>query len=66
VWNNYTKTVLTHFQDSDGGFRMNDPFSKFGGTIYSTALSVLTMQVYYRFPSAIVKSKTDGGRRVDE
>jgi hypothetical protein len=64
AWNDYTKKTLAHFQDTDGGFRMNDPFSRFGGTIYSTALSVLTMQVYYRFPSAIMKTPPPGGAGV--
>jgi hypothetical protein len=60
-WNIYMKQTLADMQDTDSAWRMNDPFSKFGGTIYSTALSVMTLQVYYRFPSAALKSRGGGG-----
>jgi len=65
-WNLYVKTTLSEMQDADGGWRMNDPFSKFGGTIYSTALSTMTLQVYYRFPSAALRSRGPTGNGVGE
>jgi hypothetical protein len=44
---------LGHMQDSrDGAFKLNDAFTRFGGTVYSTALCALSMQVYYRQPFA--------------
>jgi len=65
MWNMYMKNTLADMQDVDSGWRTNDPFSKFGGTIYSTALCVMTLQVYYRFPSAALKGRA-GGNGVGE
>lgn len=66
MWNMYIKNTLAEMQDTDSGWRMNDPFSKYGGTIYSTSLCVMTLQVYYRFPSAAQKSRGPTGTGVGE
>jgi len=47
-WNEQMKKALLELQSDAGGWRTNDVYSKMAGTNYSTALCVLTLQVYYR------------------
>jgi hypothetical protein len=48
IWNIALKKSLAGLQDRDGAWRGNDPQSAQWGAVYSTALSVLALQVYYR------------------
>lgn len=49
-WNKRVKTVLLREQDRDGCWRARGDWPLIdGGDIYTTALSILTLQVYYRF-----------------
>ncbi len=50
-WNNKMKTTLIYNQDKDGSWDIVDPYSKaVAGRVYSTALNVLSLQIYYRYP----------------
>jgi hypothetical protein len=49
TWNDIMKRSVITMQSSDGAWRTNDPWSLSGGTHYSTAISILTLQVYYRY-----------------
>ncbi|MCW8131468.1 MAG: hypothetical protein KIS92_14055 [Planctomycetota bacterium] len=48
-WNNQLVPALLDMQDRDGSWRANDIWSVKVGATYSTALSVMTLQVYYRY-----------------
>jgi Squalene-hopene cyclase C-terminal domain/Prenyltransferase and squalene oxidase repeat len=54
-WNAEVRDTLTGLQEHQGCARgswpPNDPRGHTGGRIYSTALAVLTLEVYYRFTS---------------
>jgi hypothetical protein len=49
TWNEIMKRSVITMQSSDGAWRTNDPWSLCAGTYYSTAMSILTLQVYYRY-----------------
>jgi hypothetical protein len=53
TWNNAIRDILISEQRTSGEFAGSwdpvSPWSKFGGRIYSTALSALCLEVYYRF-----------------
>ncbi|HEX5010276.1 MAG TPA: prenyltransferase/squalene oxidase repeat-containing protein [Planctomycetota bacterium] len=59
-WNEAMMAALLALQDhetardvcSRGGWLTPDRWSHSGGPIYSTALNVLTLEVYYRYPNA--------------
>ncbi len=59
-WNEAMIAALTGLQDTNaerdvcsrGGWLVPDRWSHAGGPIYSTALNVLTLEVYYRYPNA--------------
>ncbi len=59
-WNKAMVEALLTLQDEtqgscrEGGWRMNDRWASASGAgaIYSTAMSVLTLEVYYRYPNA--------------
>jgi len=59
-WNEAMQAALLGLQDSNaerdvcsrGGWLRPDRWSYAGGPIYSTALNVLTLEVYYRYPNA--------------
>jgi len=59
-WNEAMMAALLGLQDhepardicSRGGWLTPDRWSHSGGPIYSTALNVLTLEVYYRYPNA--------------
>jgi hypothetical protein len=59
-WNKAMVDALLSLQDGsqrtcgDGGFLVNDRWSSASGAgaIYATAMSVLTLEVYYRYPNA--------------
>ena len=48
AWHDGMKKSLIEMQSSDGCWRTNDIWSNHAGMIFSTALSVMTLQVYYR------------------
>ncbi|HYG78056.1 MAG TPA: hypothetical protein VEK08_23825 [Planctomycetota bacterium] len=48
TWSEVMRKAVTEMQDSDGCWRCNDVFTRQAGFAYSTALSILTLQVYYR------------------
>jgi len=59
-WNEAMVEQLLNLQDHDttrkvcsrGGWLVPDRWSHSGGPIYSTAINVLTLEVYYRYPNA--------------
>ena len=59
-WNEAMIAALTGLQDANterhvcsrGGWLVPDRWSYAGGPIYATALNVLTLEVYYRYPNA--------------
>ena len=48
VWHDPMRHAVLEMQDGDGCWRTNDTYTNQAGFIYSTALSILTLQVYYR------------------
>jgi hypothetical protein len=48
VWNEAMRLAVPQMQDNDGGWKCNDIHTRKAGFAYSTALSILTLQVYYR------------------
>ncbi len=60
-WNEAMQSALLGLQDGDaepdvctrGGWLQPDRWSYAGGPVYSTALNVLTLEVYYRYPNAL-------------
>lgn len=47
-WHDSMKKAVTEMQSESGCWRPSDPWSGMGGTNYATALSIMTLQVYYR------------------
>jgi predicted nucleic acid-binding Zn ribbon protein len=47
-WVPQMKKAIGDMQSTDGSWKTNDTWSTSGGTTYSTALTILTLQVYYR------------------
>ncbi len=51
-WNQTTREILIDTQIASGPFAgswdPNDPWGRYGGRLYSTALATLTLEVYYR------------------
>lgn len=41
-----------------GSWYNNTPWSERGGRLYDTALSIMVLETYYRYPS-VYKSRTD-------
>jgi len=52
-WNTHMTRAMLDMQDGDGCWRANDVFSQQGGTWYSTAMSILTLQVHHRLLHAV-------------
>ncbi len=51
VWNDALKKTLLSRQGADGTFESADAWAKSGpGRVYSTAMAVLCLEVYYRYP----------------
>jgi len=52
-WNDVTRDLLVQEQITSGpdagSWDPNDPWGRFGGRIYSTALATLCLEVYYRY-----------------
>ena len=48
AWNKALVKALLELQDRDGAWRPNDNSTVKTGTAFSTALCILTLQVYYR------------------
>lgn len=51
-WHDAEKKAVIEMQSADGGWHTNDTWTCCGGTSYATALSILTLQVYYRIQSS--------------
>ncbi len=59
-WNKAMQDSVLQLQDKNkednictrGGWLVGDRWSSFGGPIYSTAINVLTLEVYYRYANA--------------
>ena len=50
VWNHHAKQVLLKLQGDDGSWETNgDRWREHGGKLYFTALSLLALEVYYRY-----------------
>jgi hypothetical protein len=49
-WNDALTAALLELQDRDGAWRASDKWTVKAGAVYSTALSVLALQAYYRIP----------------
>ena len=48
-WNHALTTTLVSTQQSDGSWDMNTTWGSCGGRVYTTALSALCLEVYYRY-----------------
>ncbi len=67
-WNGAIRDLLTSEQRTDGDFAGSwdplGPWAQYGGRIYSTALSTLCLEVYYRFlPLYQMGAAPEGARR---
>jgi hypothetical protein len=56
LWNEQLRDLLVQDQRQDGSFAgswdPNDPWGRYGGRVYSTALATLCLEVYYRYGDA--------------
>lgn len=67
-WNERMKTAVLDLQDKNnerdvctrGGWLTPDRWSYSGGPIYSTAINVLTLEVYYRYGNAFTGQEKSG------
>jgi hypothetical protein len=63
-WNNEVRDFLIKRQEQsgheEGSWSMQDSFSKVGGRLYCTCLSILTLEVYYRYPPMFREITADG------
>ena len=63
-WNKDVRDFLIKQQEPDGheegSWSMIDSFSKVGGRLYCTCLSILTLEVYYRYPPMFREITADG------
>jgi hypothetical protein len=50
-WDKQARQAVAATQSADGSWPAQDRWSEFGGRIYSTAVGVLALQVYYRYPT---------------
>lgn len=57
-WNEKTSRAIFDMQDGDGAWRANDVFSGQGGTCYSTAMCVLSLQVHHRIIHSVASKST--------
>ncbi len=68
-WNKAMVTAITEGQQKStadcghGGWLVPDRWCHSGGPIYATAINVLTMEVYYRYPNAFSADRERGGAR---
>ena len=51
AWNKHAKQAIVDVQSANGSWPMNDRWAEYGGRVYSTAIGLLTLQVYYRYPA---------------
>jgi hypothetical protein len=51
-WNHSLTTALIATQQSDGSWDADTVWGGYGGKVYSTALSALCLEVYYRYSPA--------------
>jgi hypothetical protein len=62
VWNEALKRVLLEGQSEDGSFAPIDEYAEYAGDTdrdraYSTAMCVLSLEVYYRYFTPLVKPR---------
>ena len=53
TWNEWNQQIRAHLvdkQEDDGSFAPGATYGANGGRVVSTALAVLTLEVYYRYP----------------
>jgi hypothetical protein len=50
-WNHALTTALIATQQSDGSWDADTVWGGYGGKVYTTALSALCLEVYYRYSS---------------
>lgn len=64
-WNEALATQLVRTQvdrgDDAGTWEPNDMWGSYGGTVYSTALATLCLEVYYRYLPLYVEAAANGG-----
>jgi hypothetical protein len=48
-WNAATSKLLIALQEKDGSFPISTEWGERGGKVYCTALSALSLEVYYRY-----------------
>ena len=61
-WNSALKRVLPRAQSADGSFRPIDPYAEYAGDhagdkSYTTAMCVLSLEVYYRYFTPLLKKR---------
>ncbi|MEI6233331.1 MAG: prenyltransferase/squalene oxidase repeat-containing protein [Planctomycetota bacterium] len=61
-WNAKGCKAILDMQDTDGSWRSNDTYSMQGGTLYSTALSVLALQAHHRILHSVVIKNVPGSK----
>lgn len=49
AWNHALTAALVATQESDGSWNTDDVWAGYGGRVYTTALSALCLEVYYRY-----------------
>lgn len=59
-WNHALTTALVGSQQSDGSWDANTVWGGYGGRVYTTALSALCLEVYYRYRPAEGPSELAG------
>lgn len=64
-WNKKMRDYLIQTQATqgheNGSWHFNDPHGNAGGRLYSTALAILTLEVYYRYLPLFSTEAVDGG-----
>jgi len=61
-WNHALKSALLSTQQDDGSWSESTVWGGYGGRVYSTAISAMCLEVYYRYSPAEGPSKVAGRR----
>ncbi len=59
-WNQHLTTALVTTQQNDGSWDSNTTWGGYGGRVYTTALSALCLEVYYRYTPPETSSEIAG------
>ena len=62
-WNQRLTTALLTTQQDDGSWSAESLWGGYGGRVYTTALSALCLEVYYRYSPTEAPGELAGGRR---